>query len=98
MLVQQIKFPGIIGAFCAVNLVPLFLYLAVKNLACLVVSQIQYKVSLYHITLAGGILASIGITASAFAPNIIWMTVTFGVLYGKKNVCTVGIVFVGKAG
>ncbi|XP_077507938.1 monocarboxylate transporter 13-like [Amblyomma americanum] len=49
---------------------------------CLVVSQIQYKVSLYHITLAGGILASIGITASAFAPNIIWMTVTFGVLYG----------------
>ncbi|XP_037564458.2 monocarboxylate transporter 12-B-like [Dermacentor silvarum] len=52
------------------------------TLMCLVVSQLQDKVSVYHITLAGGFLASLGLVASAFAPNISWMTFTFGVLYG----------------
>ncbi|KAH6934427.1 hypothetical protein HPB50_024187 [Hyalomma asiaticum] len=49
---------------------------------CVAVSAVQDKLSVYHITLVGGILASLGLVASAFAPNIAWMTFTFGVLHG----------------
>ncbi|KAH6934425.1 hypothetical protein HPB50_024185 [Hyalomma asiaticum] len=48
----------------------------------LAVSVVQDRLSLYHITLLGGFLASLGLVASAFAPNIAWMTFTFGVLHG----------------
>nr|XP_054923385.1 monocarboxylate transporter 6-like isoform X1 [Dermacentor andersoni] len=48
----------------------------------IVVSQLQDKVSVYHITLVGGLLASLGLVASAFTPDIVWMSVTFGVLHG----------------
>lgn len=49
---------------------------------CIAVSQLQNKVSVYHITLVGGLLASLGLVASAFAPTISWMTFTLGVLHG----------------
>ncbi|KAL1466124.1 hypothetical protein MTO96_026858 [Rhipicephalus appendiculatus] len=49
---------------------------------CIVVSQLQDKMSVYHITLLGGLLASLGLVTSGFAPNIAWMTFTFGVLHG----------------
>ncbi|KAL1446408.1 hypothetical protein MTO96_044593 [Rhipicephalus appendiculatus] len=48
----------------------------------LVVSQLQRKISIYHISLMGACLASAGLVASAFAPNIAWMTFTFGIMYG----------------
>lgn len=49
---------------------------------CIAVSAVQDNLSLYHITLLGGLLASLGLVASSFAPNIAWMTFTFGVLHG----------------
>uniref|UniRef100_A0A023GMX3 Putative monocarboxylate transporter ixodes scapularis monocarboxylate transporter n=1 Tax=Amblyomma triste TaxID=251400 RepID=A0A023GMX3_AMBTT len=48
----------------------------------LLVSQLQRKLSVYHISLLGGVLASSGLVSSAFAPSVGWMTFTFGVLYG----------------
>lgn len=48
----------------------------------LLVSQLQHRISVYHISLVGGCLASAGLVASAFAPNIGWMTFTFGIMYG----------------
>ncbi|XP_037503142.1 monocarboxylate transporter 10 [Rhipicephalus sanguineus] len=49
---------------------------------CIAVSALQDKLSVFHITLVGGLLASLGLVASTFAPNIAWMTFTFGVLHG----------------
>ncbi|KAL1446407.1 hypothetical protein MTO96_044592 [Rhipicephalus appendiculatus] len=57
----------------------------------LLVSQLQRKMSVYHISLMGACLASAGLVASAFAPNIAWMTFTFGIMYGallrSKTTC-----------
>ncbi|XP_054923388.1 monocarboxylate transporter 7-like [Dermacentor andersoni] len=50
--------------------------------AGLLVSVLQKKFSLYHITLVGGLVASAGVLASSFAPNIVWLSVTFGVIQG----------------
>ncbi|XP_075744591.1 monocarboxylate transporter 9-like isoform X2 [Rhipicephalus microplus] len=49
---------------------------------CLVVSALQDRLSVFHITLVGGLLASLGLIASTFTPTIAWMTFTFGVLHG----------------
>ncbi|XP_037565949.1 monocarboxylate transporter 9-like isoform X2 [Dermacentor silvarum] len=48
----------------------------------LLVSAVQKKFSIYHITLVGGIMASAGVVASSFAPNIVWLSLTFGVIQG----------------
>ncbi|KAK8757624.1 hypothetical protein V5799_004744 [Amblyomma americanum] len=42
----------------------------------------QHKISVYHISLIGCLLACTGLVASAFAPSIVWMTFTLGVMYG----------------
>ncbi|KAL3184286.1 hypothetical protein MRX96_032090 [Rhipicephalus microplus] len=59
----------------------------------LLISVAQKKFSIYHITLAGGIVASAGLVAASFAPNIAWLSVTFGVLQGAG----VGITLLGVA-
>lgn len=59
----------------------------------LLISVVQKKFSIYHITLAGGIVASAGLVAASFAPNIAWLSVTFGVLQGAG----VGITLLGVA-
>ncbi|XP_075542628.1 monocarboxylate transporter 9-like isoform X2 [Dermacentor variabilis] len=50
--------------------------------AGLLVSVVQKKFSIYHITLVGGLMASAGAVASSFAPNIAWLCLTFGVIQG----------------
>ncbi|XP_065296096.1 monocarboxylate transporter 12-like isoform X2 [Dermacentor albipictus] len=50
--------------------------------AGLLVSVVQKKFSIYHITLVGGLMASAGAMASSFAPNIAWLCLTFGVIQG----------------
>ncbi|KAL1466126.1 hypothetical protein MTO96_026860 [Rhipicephalus appendiculatus] len=50
----------------------------------LLVSVVQKKFSIYHITLAGGIVASAGLAGASFAPNIVWLSITFGVLQGTN--------------
>ncbi|XP_049519520.1 monocarboxylate transporter 9-like isoform X5 [Dermacentor silvarum] len=50
--------------------------------AGLLVSVVQKKFSIYQITLLGGIMASAGVVASSFAPNIAWLSLTFGVIQG----------------
>ncbi|KAL1443241.1 hypothetical protein MTO96_030359 [Rhipicephalus appendiculatus] len=48
----------------------------------LLVSVVQKKFSIYHITLVGGFITSAGVLVSSFAPNIAWLSVTFGVIQG----------------
>lgn len=48
----------------------------------LLVSMVQKKFSIYHITLAGGVIASVGLATASLAPNIAWLSVTFGVIQG----------------
>ncbi|CAN8015719.1 unnamed protein product, partial [Ixodes persulcatus] len=48
---------------------------------CLV-APLQRKVSLFAIFSLGGFFAWTGVVASAFVPNMTWMTVTLGVTYG----------------
>lgn len=59
----------------------------------LLVSVVQKKFSIYHITLAGGIMASAGLAGASFAPNIVWLSVTFGVVQGAG----IGITLLGVA-
>ncbi|XP_049267634.1 monocarboxylate transporter 3-like [Rhipicephalus sanguineus] len=55
--------------------------------------MVQKKFSIYHITLAGGIVASAGLAGASFAPNIVWLSVTFGVVQGAG----IGITLLGIA-
>ncbi|KAL1443240.1 hypothetical protein MTO96_030358 [Rhipicephalus appendiculatus] len=48
----------------------------------LLVSIMQKKFSTCHITLVGGFITSAGVLASSFAPNIAWLSATFGVIQG----------------
>lgn len=50
--------------------------------AGLLVSVVQKKFSIYHITLVGGFITSAGVLASSFAPDIAWLSVTYGVIQG----------------
>ncbi|XP_049519532.1 monocarboxylate transporter 13-like [Dermacentor silvarum] len=48
----------------------------------LVVCALQCCLKTYHIILLGTVLVCFAMVASAFAPNILWMTVTFGAIQG----------------
>ncbi|XP_054923382.1 uncharacterized protein [Dermacentor andersoni] len=45
---------------------------------------IQHRVSIHSTILAGALLCPVAIIASAFVPNMVWMSVTLGVLYGAS--------------
>ncbi|CAN8015715.1 unnamed protein product, partial [Ixodes persulcatus] len=49
------------------------------------VAPLQRKVSLFTIFLMGGLLAWAGVVASAYVPNMAWMTVTLGVINGNTT-------------
>uniref|UniRef100_A0A1S4LLF8 Uncharacterized protein n=2 Tax=Ixodes scapularis TaxID=6945 RepID=A0A1S4LLF8_IXOSC len=49
------------------------------------VAPLQPKVSLFTIFLMGGLFAWVGVVASAFVPNMAWMTVTLGVINGNTT-------------
>ncbi|KAL1466125.1 hypothetical protein MTO96_026859 [Rhipicephalus appendiculatus] len=59
----------------------------------LLVSVVQKKLSIYHITLAGGILTCAGLVGASFATSIVWFTVTYGVIQGAG----IGITLIGVA-
>ncbi|KAH6934424.1 hypothetical protein HPB50_024184 [Hyalomma asiaticum] len=61
--------------------------------AGLLVSVVEEKVSVYHITLVGGVIADAGIMASSVAGNITWLSVTLGGLHGLG----IGTILLGVA-
>ncbi|KAH6934418.1 hypothetical protein HPB50_024178 [Hyalomma asiaticum] len=54
---------------------------------------IQHKVSIHSTILAGALLCPVAIIATAFVPNVAWMSVTLGLLYGAGY----GALFIGTA-
>ncbi|XP_077511344.1 monocarboxylate transporter 12-like isoform X2 [Amblyomma americanum] len=61
--------------------------------AGLLVSLVEQKLRLHQIALMGAVITSTGLMASAFAPNIAWLTVTFGVVQGAG----MGVALLGVA-
>ncbi|KAK8785594.1 hypothetical protein V5799_008044 [Amblyomma americanum] len=57
-------------------------YVVVSYSIGLVQSVLQQRVPLYHITLFGVALTCAGLVACAFAPDIVWMAVLYGGVYG----------------
>ncbi|CAN7941806.1 unnamed protein product, partial [Ixodes pacificus] len=51
----------------------------------LVVGLLQKRYSIRYIAVAGSVVGWIGIIASGFAPNIIWMSITMGVIHSIGN-------------
>ncbi|KAH9377993.1 hypothetical protein HPB48_021813 [Haemaphysalis longicornis] len=61
---------------------PLNLSEIASHLSGLLVSLLQKKLSIYQIALLGCLLNSASLVASAFVPDIFWMSITLGVLNG----------------
>lgn len=61
---------------------PLNLTGMMQHLAGLLVWFLQDKLSLYHITLLGCVLNSASLIASAVVPDIVWMSITAGIING----------------
>ncbi|XP_077534529.1 monocarboxylate transporter 14-like [Haemaphysalis longicornis] len=49
------------------------------------IGALQRKMSIYSIIVIGTWVGPVALVTSAFVPNIEWMSVTFGFLYGKYN-------------
>ncbi|XP_072143023.1 monocarboxylate transporter 13-like [Dermacentor andersoni] len=69
---------------------PTSVYLAMDDVSGIVVACLQKYYCVSTISLIGTALFCVGILTSQFAPNIAWMTVTFGIIQG----CGTGIVSV----
>ncbi|XP_037517613.1 uncharacterized protein LOC119394384 [Rhipicephalus sanguineus] len=61
---------------------PITMHGVVTHLTGLLVSLLQKKLSTYQITVSGCLLNFTALVASAFAPTIVWMTITLGVIAG----------------
>ncbi|XP_077532368.1 uncharacterized protein LOC144144710 isoform X3 [Haemaphysalis longicornis] len=61
---------------------PKSIILGVTQLTGLLVGAIQHKVPILTLQLVGASLAPLSIIVSAFSPNMLWMSVTFGFFYG----------------
>ncbi|KAL1485012.1 hypothetical protein MTO96_032231 [Rhipicephalus appendiculatus] len=64
---------------------PLSTYIVVANSIGFLLSVLQQKLTVYHITLISAMLVSTGLIASSFAPDIIWRTVLLGGIYGAGS-------------
>ncbi|XP_077532959.1 monocarboxylate transporter 9-like [Haemaphysalis longicornis] len=53
-----------------------------QHSAGLLINLLQRRLSLYHIMILGCLLNSASLVASAFVPNITWMTITAGIING----------------
>ncbi|XP_075539935.1 monocarboxylate transporter 12-like [Dermacentor variabilis] len=53
-----------------------------SHLSGLVVYALQRRIKTYYLVLGSTILTSVAFISSAFAPNLFWMTITFGVIHG----------------
>uniref|UniRef100_V5H3K4 Putative monocarboxylate transporter n=3 Tax=Ixodes ricinus TaxID=34613 RepID=V5H3K4_IXORI len=60
---------------------PQSLMMCLSGISGLSVGLLQKRYSIRHIAIAGSVVGWIGIMASAFAPNIIWMSITLGVVH-----------------
>ncbi|KAL1484344.1 hypothetical protein MTO96_011364 [Rhipicephalus appendiculatus] len=52
----------------------------------LLVSLLQKKLSIYHIAIGGSLLNFVALIGASFAPNIIWMDITLGILSADGQV------------
>ncbi|KAL1468405.1 hypothetical protein MTO96_025449 [Rhipicephalus appendiculatus] len=52
------------------------------HISGLAVYALQLCFKTYHIVLLSTVLASLSVVATAFVPNVLWMTVTFGAMHG----------------
>ncbi|KAL3211580.1 hypothetical protein MRX96_036343 [Rhipicephalus microplus] len=57
-------------------------YMVMSNTIGLVLSVLQQRVPLYHLTMFGVALTCTGLIAAAFSPDIKWMAVLYGGIYG----------------
>ncbi|KAH7958911.1 hypothetical protein HPB49_006480 [Dermacentor silvarum] len=55
------------------------------NFMGFVIGAVQRKISVYTMLLFGSVLCPAAVIASAFVPNMTWMMVTLGCLYGKYS-------------
>lgn len=60
---------------------PQSLMICISGLSGLAVGLLQKRYSIRYIAVAGSVVGWIGIIASGFAPNIIWMSITMGVIH-----------------
>lgn len=61
---------------------PRTIHTATTSLMGFALGAIQHRVSIHSTILAGALLCPVAIIASAFVPNMAWMSVTLGLLYG----------------
>ncbi|XP_077511337.1 monocarboxylate transporter 14-like isoform X2 [Amblyomma americanum] len=67
--------------------------MATTNLMGFALGAIQHRVSIHNTILAGAFICPIAVVASAFVPNMTWMSVTLGFLYGASF----GIIVIGTS-
>lgn len=61
---------------------PKTIHTATTSVMGFALGAIQHEVSIHSTILAGAIVCPLAIIASAFVPNMTWMCVTLGLLYG----------------
>ncbi|XP_065296085.1 monocarboxylate transporter 9-like isoform X1 [Dermacentor albipictus] len=57
-------------------------FIMCSNLSALAIAFLQLRYTLSHIALMAAVLTSTAVIASAFAPNVVWMSIVFGGFYG----------------
>ncbi|XP_075542631.1 uncharacterized protein LOC142576396 isoform X2 [Dermacentor variabilis] len=57
-------------------------FIMCSNLSALAIAFLQLRYTLSHIALMAAVLTSTAVIASAFAPNVVWMSIIFGGFYG----------------
>ncbi|XP_037565960.1 monocarboxylate transporter 9 [Dermacentor silvarum] len=63
---------------------PRTIHTATTSLMGFALGAIQHRVSIHSTILAGALLCPVAIIASAFVPNMAWMSVTLGLLFGAS--------------
>ncbi|XP_077534790.1 monocarboxylate transporter 9-like [Haemaphysalis longicornis] len=64
-----------------------------SNFMGFVIAAAQKRLPVYNLIVAGAIVCPLSIVASAFVPNLAWMSVTMGFFYGAS----VGILLIGQS-
>ncbi|CAN7937832.1 unnamed protein product [Ixodes hexagonus] len=62
---------------------PISIQVASIHASALIVGMLQKRLSVIHIGLIGSVLVWSGLIASAFAPNLVVMSLTYGLLHGS---------------
>lgn len=67
---------------------PLTLNQIMAHVAGFLVGYLQDKFSIYHIAVAGSLLNFVALIAASFAPNIVWVIITLGLISGT-GICMI---------